>query len=183
MTELELIARAAEQLGADQPQNMWFAKEGTIKLAVAYALHDTAREVARNPQLRHHLQNLYEVTVTSGSADLTNSTAVPDVATYAPILTEFACYNLLLDADGNRYTYLEQYRDLLLDQPAVMGYYALAGQTLKTRELSSGDLAASASFTYLASYIPTVAQLRGEIEDIAVEKLVSVLRSPVPEDA
>lgn len=125
---------------------------------------------------------MYEVSITSGSADLTSSTPVPDVATYAPILTEFACYNTLLDADGNRYTYLSQYRDFLSDQPEEFGYYTLVGQTMKVKEIYSGDTAATASFTYTASYVPTVAQLRGEIEDIAVMKLVSIFRRPVPKE-
>ena len=182
MTEKELIYRTMELLGAESGDNPWLAREGAVKLAVSYALGELAMDVARDPHRRHLLQNSYEVTVASGNADLSDAADVPDFSTYGAPLSSALCYSTLLDADNNRYTYLSQYRDLLAEQPTVFGYYCLNGQQMKVRELSSGDLAANGTFTLIASFVPTVAQLRAEIEDDAVMVLAKVLTRPAPEE-
>lgn len=179
MTQAELILRAAEALGASAEQNPWFAKQATIHLAVNYAMHELALRVSRDPHKRHHLQHAYAVTVTSGSVDLTNTTDVPDAATYGAPLTEAMCYSTLIDSQQNRYTYLPRYHDFLLPQPAAFGYYTLVGQTMKTKQIASGDTAASESFTLTGSFVPTVAQLRGEIEDDAVQVLCEIILKPL----
>lgn len=183
MTEKELIYRATELLGGASAENPWLAREGAVKLAVSYALHKLATTVAKDAHRRHLLQNTYEVTVTSGAADLYDATDVPDFSAYGAPLAEAMCYSVFLDADSNRYTYLSQYRDLLMEQPVVFGYYTLTGQRLKIRELDSGALDASGSFTLVASFVPTVAQIKAEIEDDAVKILAGILAQPMEADA
>jgi len=179
MTQAELIIRAAEALGAAAEQNPWFAKQATIHLAVNYAMHELALRVARNPHQRHLLQTAYTITVTSGVADLSNATDVPAFSTYGAPLSEAICYSTLVDAYESRYTYLPHYQDLLLPQPPVFGYYNLTGQRLRIKELSSGATNASGTFTLTANFVPTVAQLRAEIEDDAVTALCDVIKRPL----
>lgn len=176
MTEKELIIRVANQLGNEAETNPWLRKEGAIKLAISYALQELADNVSRNPETRHLLQHSYAVTVTSGEADLYDVADVPDLATYTPILTDSLCYGSLTDSEGNIYTFLPSHQDFLLPQPTVLGYYALAGQRLKVKEISSGATDASGAFTLVASFVPTVAQVKSQLDNDLVNATCVVVK-------
>lgn len=173
MTLAELIAQALDTAvsGTDVDSNVIRKATLEAETLTDQALHELAVEVAANPELRARLETQFSVALVNGVG------AIP-----ATLLVEYLREGSVQDADtqangyGNVLQRVKYFNDLLKELPSVYGYYCLVDNQIFTKQISSGDLTATASPLRIdAPFVPAKANINTQVPDELTDEIVEIL--------
>ena len=184
ITNKELARRALALLAGGDPNSPWFYQEAEAGLAIPYAMHELAQEIAEDYLRRGLLQQDYSVTISAGIGNPLTATGA--ITSAADILYETIPWGQVKDADNNRLVYGQHKTDFERYLPPGFKYFALINQRIYARSASTGtyetDLGdVSTPLTVTANFVPTVSSVPVELEDDAVRTLARVLVVKLPD--
>lgn len=135
------------------------------------AIDELSVEVARDPELRARLEKQFSVTLTNGVGTLP-----------AGIMIEYLREGSVKDSDlgangfGNTLQRVKYLNDFLGFTQSVYGYYCIVDNTIRTKQISSGDFTGTVGPLIIdAPFIPTKANINSEVPDEVEGPLVDML--------
>lgn len=173
MTLAELVRRALDVAisGTNPDSNILQSMTLEAEVLADLAIDELSVEVAGDRELRARLEKQFSVTLTAGVA------ALP-----AGIMLEYLRDGSVKDSDlgangfGNILQRVHHLNDFLGYLPSVYGYYCITDNTIRTRQISSGDFTGTVSPLIIdAPFIPTKANLNTEVPDELEGPLVEML--------
>jgi hypothetical protein len=172
ISELLDAAIATAIAGTEVDKNPVLRQRLEADAIAPQALHQLAKDVAGNPELRARLEKTFSVALTNGVG------AIP-----AGLFVEYLREGSVRDGDtgannglGNILSRVKYYNDFITDQSTLLGLYCVVVNQIYTRPPGSvmpadtiGPLAINAPF------VPTPDDMNTEVPDECVDTLVELL--------